>query len=164
MNWKDILKSTETEDKLLAMKNVSGFLEKAKVEVEKYVLSLLKKRFKDTESFKDIKEEMPNSAKGVKFKLGELTIDPYWLSMDVDVVVGKIEGIVAGHIYFNNVYIGEISALPRYSQYSVEIQYNGYYGGDPEDVAIAELYKKIKGEKFFNEMAEKFGTNYYKLK
>mgnify|MGYP003671833653 FL=1 len=169
MSWKDILKSEDTALKLMRMSNAGklrNFLEKAKKEIEDYALPLLKKRFpviteKDlsdtsvsairpfrvsaggsfmnTNAFKDIK-------KGVKFKLGELTIDPYRLATSEFGL--QTTGIVFGSIYFNNVLIGEISAYESESGPSrwVEIQYNGYYGGDPEDVAIAELYKKIKGE------------------
>tara|TARA_R110000868_G_scaffold282115_1_gene542346 strand:+ start:1495 stop:1968 length:474 start_codon:yes stop_codon:yes gene_type:complete len=157
MGWKDILKSEETEmdrleNKLMSMSKdgkLRDFLKKAAKEIEDYALPLLKKKFPEmmtysimnSNAFKDIKER-------VKFKLGELTIDPRRLSLDDGINFGDTIGIVEADIYFNNVIIGEIAAYQGESgpQYHVDIQYKGYYGGDPEDVAIVELYKKIKGE------------------
>ena len=159
------------ENKLMSMSKdgkLRDFLKKAAKEIEDYTLPLLKKKFpvitekdlSDTSvnsirpfrvsaggsfmnpnAFKDIK-------KRVKFKLGELTIDPRRLSLDDGINFGDTTGIIEADIYFNNVIIGEIAAYQGESgpQHHVDIQYNGYYGGDPEDVAIAELYKKIKGE------------------
>ena len=169
MNWKDILKTEDTELKLMRMSlagELRGFLEKAKKEIEDYGLTLLKKKFPVTTE-KDLSDTSLNAVrpfrfgaggsfinpnvfrdikKRVKFKLGELTIDPWKLAIDVDRYFGATEGIMDADILFNNVSIGELSAYndeqgrPRHY---VNIKYSGYYGGDPEDIAIAELYKII---------------------
>ena len=169
MSWKDILKSKDIEDELIRMDygERQRLLEKASKVIENYVEKLLEKKFPVTTE-KDLSDTSLNAVRpfrvsaggsflnsnmfkdikdGDTFKLGELTFKPYRLSKNED---QQTTGIVFGNLLFNNVKIGEFQAYNSHDTFSMEpvhtatIDYNGYYGGEPEDLAIVELYRKIK--------------------